>query len=112
MCSASRSVNITCAGPPGETITVIGNQNIYGIAKQNNVSMRELIVLNNIKAPFTLRAGQKLVLPADKLPSDVLDLHAHLRKLVEHFVKIRCVNTDDLNVIERGAGRIAGRIAQ
>lgn len=52
---------------PGETITVQGNQNVYAVAKQYDVSMREIIVLNNMRAPFTLRSGQKLVLPANKL---------------------------------------------
>ncbi|MDP9128365.1 MAG: M23 family metallopeptidase [Pseudomonadota bacterium] len=51
----------------GETITVEGNQNVYAVARQHNVSMRELIVLNRLKAPFILRKGQKLTLPADTL---------------------------------------------
>jgi len=49
---------------PGETVTVQGNQNIYVVAQQYHVPMRDLIVLNNIKPPFTLRAGDKLTLPA------------------------------------------------
>jgi murein DD-endopeptidase MepM/ murein hydrolase activator NlpD len=49
---------------PGETITVQGHQNIYGVAQQYHVSMRDLIVLNDVKAPFVLRPGDKLILPA------------------------------------------------
>ncbi len=48
----------------GETITVRGNQNVYTIAHEHNVSMREIIVLNDLKPPFEIRPGQKLVLPA------------------------------------------------
>jgi murein DD-endopeptidase MepM/ murein hydrolase activator NlpD len=48
---------------PGETITVSGNQNIYGIAQAHGVSMREIIVLNDLHEPFALKPGQSLVLP-------------------------------------------------
>jgi murein DD-endopeptidase MepM/ murein hydrolase activator NlpD len=48
----------------GETITVKGNENIYVIAHEHNVSMRELIALNALKPPFTVRPGQTLTLPA------------------------------------------------
>ena len=47
----------------GETITVKGNENVYVIAHEHNVSMRELIVLNNLKPPFAVRPGQSLTLP-------------------------------------------------
>jgi len=49
---------------PGETITVEGNKNVYGVAHEHNVSMRDLIVLNNLQPPFNLHNGQKLTLPA------------------------------------------------
>lgn len=55
---------------PGETIAVEGNQNVYAVARKYSVSMRELIVLNNIKAPFTLRSGQRLTLPANKVSGE------------------------------------------
>ena len=48
----------------GEEIIVGRNQNVYGIAHKNNVSMRDLIVLNDLKAPFVIHPGQKLILPA------------------------------------------------
>jgi len=48
---------------PGETVTVSGNQNVYGIAQEHGVSMRDIIVLNNLQQPFALKDGQRLVLP-------------------------------------------------
>lgn len=48
----------------GPTITVQPNENIYTIARSHNVPMREIIVLNDLKAPFVIKAGQQLVLPA------------------------------------------------
>ncbi|MDE1900803.1 MAG: M23 family metallopeptidase [Alphaproteobacteria bacterium] len=48
----------------GETITVQGNENIYAIAREHNVSMRELIVLNDLQPPFDVKPGQSLTLPA------------------------------------------------
>ena len=48
----------------GETITVKGNENVYVIAQKHNISMRELIVLNDLKPPYVIRPGQSLVLPA------------------------------------------------
>ena len=48
----------------GESITVKGSENVYVIAHEHNVSMRELIALNDLKPPFTVRPGQSLVLPA------------------------------------------------
>jgi murein DD-endopeptidase MepM/ murein hydrolase activator NlpD len=49
----------------GETITVKGNENIYTIARAHNVSMREMIVLNDLQPPFALKPGQSLILPDD-----------------------------------------------
>lgn len=48
----------------GETITVKNGDNVYVIAHQNNVSMRELIVLNELKPPYEIKTGQSLILPA------------------------------------------------
>lgn len=49
---------------PGEIITVQGTQNVYSIAQQNGVSMRDIIVLNDLHSPFAVHAGQRLVLPS------------------------------------------------
>jgi murein DD-endopeptidase MepM/ murein hydrolase activator NlpD len=48
----------------GQTITVKDNENIYAIAREHNVSMRDVIVLNNLKPPFNVRPGQTLELPS------------------------------------------------
>ncbi|MDD4616636.1 MAG: peptidoglycan DD-metalloendopeptidase family protein [Alphaproteobacteria bacterium] len=48
----------------GETITVKQGENVYSIAQDHNVSMREVIVLNDLKPPFEVRRGQSLMLPA------------------------------------------------
>ncbi len=55
----------------GPTVTVKGGENIYTIARQHNVSMRETIVLNDLKPPYTLRKGQRLVIPAGGSEGDV-----------------------------------------
>jgi len=47
----------------GETVTVKNNENIYAVARAHNVSMRDIIVLNNLKPPFALKGGQQLVMP-------------------------------------------------
>ena len=47
----------------GEDITVQPNENVYAIARKHNVSMREIIVLNNLQPPFALHSGQHLTLP-------------------------------------------------
>lgn len=48
----------------GQTVTVEGGQNVYALAQKHNVSMRELIVLNDLKPPYTLHPGQSIILPA------------------------------------------------
>jgi murein DD-endopeptidase MepM/ murein hydrolase activator NlpD len=48
---------------PGETITIEGHPNVYAIAQAHNVSMREIIVINNLKPPYELNPGQRLILP-------------------------------------------------
>ncbi len=48
----------------GQTITVEGNKNLYAIAQEHHVSMREIIVLNNLQAPYMVKSGQQLILPA------------------------------------------------
>jgi hypothetical protein len=48
----------------GGSVTVKPNENIYAIAREHNVSMRDLIVLNNLKPPYEIVPGQTLELPA------------------------------------------------
>jgi murein DD-endopeptidase MepM/ murein hydrolase activator NlpD len=47
----------------GQTVTVKNDENIYGIAREHNVSMRDLIVLNNLRPPYDVRPGQRIELP-------------------------------------------------
>ena len=50
---------------PGQTIILDDkSKSIYAVAKANNVSMRDLIVLNNLQPPFLVHPGQKIILPA------------------------------------------------
>jgi murein DD-endopeptidase MepM/ murein hydrolase activator NlpD len=48
---------------PGETITIEGNPNVYAVARAHNVSMREIIVINNLQPPYQLSPGQRIILP-------------------------------------------------
>lgn len=50
----------------GQEIIVGQNQNVYGLARKYGVSMREVIVLNDLQPPFTLHPGQRLLLPAQQ----------------------------------------------
>lgn len=68
----------------GEEIIVGKNQNVYGIARKHGVSMREIIVLNELKPPFVLRQGQSLLLPAKDQDSAPLPSAAP-RDAVEQF---------------------------
>ena len=49
---------------PGQSATVGRGENLYAFAQQHHASMRDVIVLNNLRAPFVVRPGQQLVLPA------------------------------------------------
>lgn len=48
----------------GEQVTVKGSQNVYTVSRAYNVSMRDLIVVNNLQPPYILHDGQRIVLPA------------------------------------------------
>lgn len=50
---------------PGKTVVAKAGENIYSIALRNRVSMREMIVLNDLYPPYKIKEGQNLVLPAD-----------------------------------------------
>ncbi len=49
---------------PGKEVTVGRGENVYTIARNHGVRMREIIALNNLQPPFLLKPGQRLVLPA------------------------------------------------
>lgn len=53
--------------PPAAGGQIIQSQpgdTVYGIARRYNVSMRDVIALNNLRAPFILKPGTPLTLPA------------------------------------------------
>lgn len=47
----------------GNYLEVNPGDTLYGIAKENEVNLRDLIELNNLKAPYNLIAGTKLKVP-------------------------------------------------
>ncbi|MDX1923273.1 MAG: peptidoglycan DD-metalloendopeptidase family protein [Alphaproteobacteria bacterium] len=56
---------------PGRTVSVQQGETLYSFARRNKVSMRELIDLNRLQAPYQLTSGTTLRLPASDsdLPS-------------------------------------------
>lgn len=48
---------------PGEEYTVERGDNLYTIAQKNGVRVRDIIVLNNLDSPSSIKIGQTLVLP-------------------------------------------------
>src|SRR5688572_24913493 len=51
----------------GERITAQSGDTVYSISRRHNVSMRELIALNRLQPPYSVSAGQGLLLPAKPL---------------------------------------------
>ncbi len=49
-----------------DKIEVLEGETLYGIAKKNSVSTRELIEVNNLKAPYIVKAKTILKLPAPR----------------------------------------------
>ena len=47
----------------GQTVTVSPGDTVYAIAQRFQLSSRDIIDANGLTAPFTLRVGQRLVLP-------------------------------------------------
>lgn len=56
---------------PGRTVTVQQGETLYAFARRNKASMREIIDLNRLQAPYQLSPGTTLTLPASDadLPS-------------------------------------------
>ena len=57
--------SVELAGP--YTVLVEKGDNVYQIAQSNNLLVRDLIEANNLQAPYTVKAGQELVIPAARL---------------------------------------------
>ncbi len=49
-----------------KTVTVLEGENLYSIAKKNQVSVYDLIKRNNLTAPYNVRSKTQLVIPALK----------------------------------------------
>lgn len=64
------SVKIT----PGQQARIYTGDTLYSFARRNKVSMRELIDLNRLQAPFELTPGSTLTLPADAGPLPSVEL--------------------------------------
>ena len=50
------------------TVVVRSGQTLYSIARANDMSPRHLASANNIPAPYTLRVGQRIILPGVSNP--------------------------------------------
>ncbi|MEO5336192.1 MAG: LysM peptidoglycan-binding domain-containing M23 family metallopeptidase [Magnetospirillum sp. WYHS-4] len=49
-----------------EAVTVGKGDSVHGLAKRHGVSARAIIDANGLKAPYTLKVGQRIVLPRDR----------------------------------------------
>ena len=67
--AASRSDAAKPAAPQGRafTVKVRAGDGLYGIAKRAKVSLRAIIDANGLKPPYTLKTGQRLILPRPRV---------------------------------------------
>ncbi len=60
----------------GKTVTVQQGDTVYAIARRHNVNAREIIELNGLQPPYTLKVGQKLKIPGGEhhsvIPGDTI----------------------------------------
>ncbi|MFT6105974.1 MAG: murein DD-endopeptidase MepM/ murein hydrolase activator NlpD [Rickettsiales bacterium] len=49
-----------------KSIMVSSSDTAYSIAKKYNISLRDLITRNNLSAPYFLKKGQRIIIPASK----------------------------------------------
>ena len=49
--------------PKKDFVIIKKGDTIYSIAKQNNVPLKDIILRNNLKAPYTLSIGEKIYIP-------------------------------------------------
>lgn len=55
------------AGPGSAGVHIVsGKDTLYSISKRYNVVMRDVVVANNLNAPFVLTQGQRLTLPSPR----------------------------------------------
>lgn len=48
----------------GGTVTVGPGETLFAISRRTGVELRDIVLANNLEPPYTLRAGQKLTIPA------------------------------------------------
>lgn len=53
-------------GSSSNTVTVRKGDTLYSIAKRNDVPLRDMIEINRLSPPYTLRVGQTLQLPGNR----------------------------------------------
>lgn len=75
---------------PEKKIVTGPDDTVYGIAYNNGIPTRSLIAANNLKPPYTLKAGQVLIVP---LPNQHI---AGQGETVESIAEIYAVNVDVL----------------
>lgn len=52
------------ANQSGRTVTVSTGQTLYSIARENGVSVQDLVSANGLAPPYHLKAGQKIAIPS------------------------------------------------
>jgi murein DD-endopeptidase MepM/ murein hydrolase activator NlpD len=53
----------------GSAVTVGPGMTLYSIARANNLSVSQLAAANNIKAPYSVHTGQRIMIPGASSPS-------------------------------------------
>ncbi|MBX9621886.1 MAG: peptidoglycan DD-metalloendopeptidase family protein [Alphaproteobacteria bacterium] len=88
-CSMILGGNAFSAAPEKKIVTG-PDDTVYGIAYNNGIPTRSLIAANNLKPPYTLKAGQVLIVP---LPNQHI---AGQGETVESIAEIYAINVDVL----------------
>jgi len=57
---------VVSAVPGGRSVLVQAGDSVYGIANRYGATPRQMIALNNLRPPFEIQAGQRLLLPPEQ----------------------------------------------
>ncbi len=57
---------VVSAVPGGRSVLVQAGDSVYGIAYRYGATPRQMIALNNLRPPFEIQAGQRLLLPPEQ----------------------------------------------